>query len=269
MGDYFVTEINKQLYVFKIDGSQIKIYRQTLVRSFRILIYDTSHYLPVNTENNKELELILKNNSLPKMNRMLFNVLKLLGRREKAQFTPHLLQDLVTELSKHENEYSEQVKNITNYLDHLHIDQIVTPVRRVTDFIEDDIIAPDPGFLGTIVSHYQRTDIEHKKVTNTPSGAKIAWAKWIAIFAIIGLIVMIAYVAYSNGWFNNITNPFGQFEVPSFGGATPSANDIMSRYTPEELRAAIDRGEVDYNSLPSNVKSLVDNVKLPSVQPSN
>src|SRR3990167_1622422 len=167
IGDYFVAQINKQLYAFRIDGSRIKTYRQTLVKSFRVLQYDTTHYLPISSET-KELELVLQKNSLPKTNDLLFKIFKLLGRREKSEFIPHQLKDLVKELEANEAKYPEQVKNIKIYIESLGVDQIVTPVRRIADFIEDDLIATSPSFLGEGLTHYQRLDFEHKKVTNSP-----------------------------------------------------------------------------------------------------
>ena len=270
IGDYFLAEINKQIFAFRIDGSRIKTYRHTLVKSFRVLQYDTTHYLPISAET-KELELVLQKNSLPKTNELLFKIFKLLGRREKSEFVPHKLKDLVKELEANEAKYPEQVKNIKIYIESLGVDQIVTPVRRIADFIEDDLIATSPSFLGEGLTHYQRLDFEHKKVTNTPTGAKMAWIKWIALFALAGLVISIVYIAYSQGAFDSVMSlgePFGQFgEVwkSAMQGTGPQPQDIMSQYTPEQLKAAIDRGEIDPASLPPEVRNMVESVKLPTV----
>ena len=211
------------------------------------------------------------------MNVLLFNVLKLLGRREKPEFKNHNLPALIKEIGEKEDEYGEQIKNITNYLENLKIDEIVTPVRSVSDYIEDDLLATDPQFLGATISSYQRTDVEHKKITNNPIGAKSAWLKWLAIIALIGLIITIIYIAYDQGAFDSLTAPFASFQLgsgPSPFNAITNPNQptpsesIMSKYpTPEALKAAIDRGEVSYDSLPSDIKKLVDNVKLPTATP--
>src|SRR3990167_9124043 len=73
IGDYFVAMINKQLYAFKIVGSEIKTYRQTLIKSFRVLQYDTTHYRPI-SPTSEALKLALEKNSLPKVNMLLFNL---------------------------------------------------------------------------------------------------------------------------------------------------------------------------------------------------
>ena len=273
IGDYFVTMINKQLYAFKIVGSEIKTYRQTLVKSFRVLRYDTTHYRPISSDA-ENLKLVLEKNALPKVNVLLSNILKLLGRREKAKFENHDLAALIKEIGEKEGEYGEQIKNIINYLENLKIEEIVTPVRKISDFIEADLLATDPQFLGTTISSYQRTDVEHKKVTNYPVGAKSAWLKWIAIIALIVAMVAIIYIAYDQGAFDSITGMFGAFQLNGGGAPSfftpnqPSASEnIMSKYpTPEALKSAIDRGEVDYDSLPPDIKRLVDGVKLPSVE---
>ena len=273
IGDYFVAMINKQLYAFKLVGSEIKTYRQTLVKSFRVLLYDTTHYRPISSKA-EDLKLLLEKNSLPKVNMLLFNLLKLLGRREKPNFEKHDLVGLIKEISEKESEYGEQIKNITNYLENLKIEEIVTPVRRISDYLESDLIATDPQFLGNTISSYQRTDVEHKKVTNYPVGAKSAWLKWIAIISLVFGLAAIVYIAYDLGAFDSFTSMFGAFQLGG-GGPTflqpnqPSASEnIMSKYpTPEALKTAIDRGEVDYNSLPPDIKKLVDGVKLPTATP--
>ena len=43
IGDYFVTKINNSLYVFKLDGSQIKNYRKNYEKIKSVLFYDTTH----------------------------------------------------------------------------------------------------------------------------------------------------------------------------------------------------------------------------------
>lgn len=216
--------------------------------------------MPVSASDNKALEEMLRANALPKMNVMLFNILKLLGKREKESFTPHDLSKLVDEVGEHEAEYKERVQNIKNYLNHLNISEIVTPVKKITEFLEGDLLATDSKFLGTIVTQHGRTDLEHKKVTNTPEKGKTAWLKIVLVVLIVGLIGFMAWYLYDSGALNNLIP-----SLPTFGASQP---DIMKKYnTPEKLKAAIDRGEVDYNSLPPDIKNMVDTVKTPTVEP--
>lgn len=263
LGDYFLTEIDRQLYVFRLDGSRIKTYRHTLVKSFRVILYDTSHYLPVSPEDLSELESVLKKNGLPRVNMMLFSVLKLLGKREKALFEPHNIVDLVTEIQTHENEYSDQVRSIINYLEHLKVEQIITPVRKITEFIEGDLIATDPRYFGDVVLDERNTNEEHKRITNTPVSGKNAWIKWVAIFGIVAMIGgVIAYI-YSTGGFENVGAGLGNM-IPGMG----TNNDVMSQYpTPEALKGAIDSGKVSYESLPKDIQKLIDNFKPPTIKP--
>jgi len=260
VGDFFVAEIERQIYCFKIDGSRIKTYRHTLVKSFRVLQYDTTHYLPISAGDTRELAEVLRKNSLPKVSHNLFKTMKILGSREKEEFTPHKLPDLVKEVSKFENEYSEEVRNLTNYLTHLKVDQILTPVRGVSEFLETDVLATDSQFLGTIVSSYQRLDIEHKKVTNTPITGKFPWIKIIAIIAIIGLVIGIGWWVYDSGVFSG--------GIPGLNfGQGPTTEQLLDKYpTPEALKTAVDRGEIKYDALPKEIKDMIDNVKLPQAQ---
>jgi len=270
VGDYFLTDIEDQLYVFEIDHAVIKTYRGTGLRSIKYLNYDTTHYRPI-SEKCKELEIILKKNSLPRVNNVMSNVFKVLGKREKKNFTPHSISELLEELGKHTDEYGEQVKNIILYLKELNIEEIVTPLRGISNFIEDDLKATKPAFLGSIVSHYQRVDLEHKKVTNTPIGPKTAWMKIIMLVMLVGIIGFVIYFMWSEGYLDSVTDigsAFDQFQMPSIGPPPGTSENIMDQYkTPEELRAAIDRGEVDYDSLPTGIQKMVDNVELPTVEP--
>lgn len=270
LGDYFLADIDKQIYCFKIDGSRVKTYRHTLVKSFRILQYDTNHYMPVSASNNKALEDVLKKNSLPRVNLMLFNILKVLGKMEdQSEFKPHDLKKLTEKISKKEDQYAEQVKNITNFLESLNVDEIVTPVKKVSEFLEDDLMETDAKFLGTIVSTFQRTDIEHRKVTNTPLTGKIAWMKFMAVAVIIGGIAAVALLMIDSGTFDSGFSIPG-FDSSSLGFGGPPEDPLKvwtDNYTPEELKAAIDRGEVDYNDLPKVIKDTVDSVKLPEATP--
>ena len=47
--DYWVTNIDRQTYVFKIEDSRIITYKETAARSCRILFYSTKHYMPLST----------------------------------------------------------------------------------------------------------------------------------------------------------------------------------------------------------------------------
>jgi len=270
LGDYFLADIDNQIYCFKIDGARVKTYRHTLIKSFRILQYDTNHYLPVSAGDNKALEDVLKKNSLPRVNLMLFNILKVLGKMENQdEFTPHRLKDLISKISKKEDQYAEQVKNITNFLESLNVDEIVTPVKKVSEFLEDDLMETDAKFLGTIVSTFQRTDIEHRKVTNTPLTGKVAWMKFIAVAIVMMAIIAVAWILYDSGTFDSGFSIPG-FDPSSLGFGEPVEDPLKvwtEKYTPEELKAAIDRGEVNYDDLPKVIRDTVDSVKLPEVTP--
>src|SRR3990172_12073193 len=90
IGEYFLANLGDQTYCFKIDN-EICQYREKFTKSFRVIQYDIKHYRPMKPEI-KELELMLKENNLPRMNGLLSDIIRVLGRREKLyEFTPHLL----------------------------------------------------------------------------------------------------------------------------------------------------------------------------------
>lgn len=209
----------------------------------------------------KEIEKILSENSLPKINMRMYSLFKLLGNREKKEFIEHDLNELIKEIKEKESEYAEQVKNVTNYLEHLKVDKIVTPVRKIAEFIESDLLMTDPKFLGSIIDHYQRTDIEHKKVTNSPITGKIAWMKIIAILAIAGMIIGVGYYIYESGTFSN--------GIPGLSFSNkPTSEQLMKQYsTPEAMRAALDSGKLKYDELPPDIQKMIDKVKVPTITP--
>ena len=267
IGDYFVAKIEGDVYCFKIESSRIAVYQHTLVRSFRVIDYNLSHYLPISAADNKELEEVLKQNSLPKMNLMLFNVFKLLGQREKQGFTPHKLGTLVTDLSQHEAQYPERFQNIKNYLTHLNVQEIVTPVRKMSEFIQEDLIESDPHYFGTILTQIARVDQEHKKVTNTPEKGKTAWLKIVVILLLAVIIIGALWWVIDSGV---ITNMIPKFDFGSMGGgySGPPGTDLIAKYpTPESLQAALDRGEISEDALTPTMKDMLKNYVPPTVTP--
>jgi len=262
IGDYFITDIDGDVYAFKIDGRRILQYRESMVKTFRILQYDITHHLPLSSDS-KELEIILELNKLPKVDGMLANIFKILGSKERDNFVSHKLSELIDKIQGYEkvqaqtelNErYSKEAMNMINYLDHLDVREIVTPLKKVSEFIQEDLIATDPKFMGTVVSSYQRTDMEHKKVTNTPIASKQAWIKFVAIFMAIGMVGAIGYIVYDGG---HLDSMMGGMSMPSLGQISDDV--IMKQYpNSESLRIAVDSGEVDYDKLSSTAQNIVD-----------
>ena len=274
LGDYFLTDIDGQTYAFKIDGTRILQYRESMVKTFRILLYDISHYLPI-SKDLKELEIVLSVNKLPKVDGMLSNIFRILGSREKEIFEPHTLSDLVAQIVDYEtkskvasaipreqSQYSKEAMNMINYLDRLNVDRIITPLKKVSEFIQEDLKSTDPKFMGTVVSSYQRTDLEHKKVTNTPIQAKHAWMKFALIFMGIGMALFIGWFVYDSGMLDNLTG-FADFGIGSI-----SDEVLMQRYPDSaSLKAAVDSGEISYEQLSPSGKEIYDEAPVATPAP--
>ncbi len=266
LGDHYVVEIDHKVYVFKVDGTRIKTWQKTLAKSFRVLFYDTNHYMPIAASDCTELYNILRKNDLPRVTGNMQKIFRILGSREKkalvnGEFKPHDLPTLMAEASELVGESTDrnlEARNFIQFLKNLDIDKIVTPVRHIGEFIEDDLKATNPAFLGEIVSHYQRTDTEHKIVSNKPVGVTKPYLKMLLVVMMIGIVIGVAYWAYDSGFFDNIGGI-----VPSFGPpGAPTADQLMAKYpTPEDLKAAVDSGEVDYDTLPREIQRMVDTVE--------
>ena len=261
IGDYFITDIDGDVYAFKIDGRRILQYRESMVKTFRILQYDITHHLPLSSES-KELEIILELNKLPKVDGMLANIFKILGSKERGVFQSHKLSELIdrisgykqTEKNELNEKYARDAINMIQYLDHLDVREIVTPLKKISEFIQEDLIATDPKFMGTVVASYQRTDTEHKQVTNNHIATKQAWIKFLAIFMGIGLVAAVAFFVYDGGYLDSM---MGGMSMPTMGQL--DATMIMNKYPDaESLRIAVDSGEVDYDKLSSVAQNIVD-----------
>jgi len=276
IGDFFIADLDGKFFVFTLKNARILTHRVTMTRSFRVIQFDTSHYSSLRPET-KELELLLAKNSLPKMSGMLHNVLRVLARREKHEFKPHSIIDLVSEFADKQGEYPEEVRNIKNYLLELDVDTIVTPVRKVTDFIQEDLIATSPSFLGELVPRIQRLDNEHRKITNTPIKGTGGMLK-LAVIVLMAIVIAVGvFYASEQGMFDGVMSTIDSLGTvgeglsglpsPTQGFQTTGAGmdfsdaAIQAQYTPEELQVAVNNGEVDYNKLSSNMKEMLENIE--------
>ena len=149
------------------------------------------------------------------------------------------------------------------YLENLDITQIVTPLRKLSEFLEQDLVESDPHFFGTVTNAFKAVETENKYMTNVPVTAKKSYIK---LFVIIGLCFMVMGVGVfvlQSGMLNNL--------VPQIGGGNPQVHTAAAVYqnypTPEALKAAITRGDVNYNELPPDIKHMVDQVKTPTATP--
>lgn len=284
IGDYFLADLDGKLFAFTLKNARVLTHYKTLTKSFRVIQYDTTHYSSIKPDT-KALELFLEENKLPRMNRVQHNALRVLARREGKEFKEHDLKSLVEEFAEHKDKYPTEVNNMLMYLNELNTDKIVTPVRKITEFITEDLIATNPSFLGEALPQYKRVDLEDRKITNSPIKPTGNLLK----FALIGIMgfAIVAGLAYANetGAFDGLfafTDSFsnigkglsglpapGQFQTPPSlsGGIDYSDAAIQAKYTPEGLKLAIDRGEIEYDKLSSFMQDMVDNVETPSVAP--
>ena len=263
--DYFLADIDGKLYCFRIEGSRIKTWQKTLARSFRKLYYDTSHYMPISPADVKEIADVLRKNDLPKVDKNLWKVFKIFGNREKKEFEAHdllKLQELISNEKTKSEKFRIQSKNLITFLENLSVDKIITPVKKIADFIEYDLKTTDPGFIGDLFTQAKKVEIEERKITNTPLNVKTPWMKVLLLLLIVGTILFAIYYLWDTGAFEDI-NLLG---IP---GVESEADQLMSKYpTPEALRDAVDSGELEYDELPKDIKSMIDKIdKLPTATP--
>ena len=278
LGDYFITTINSKPYVFKVDSADVGIYDEWGVKKYRIVNYSTKHYKPI-SDKTDAIKHLLNDNGLPRVNMSLFNVLKNLGKREKKDFEKHELQHLLDELVEakaskigkilgRESKYQEAAADVIDFLQSLDTKEIVTPTREIAQYIEDDLIVTDPGFYGTVITTQQRTDLEHKRITNTPTGPKRPFGILLAIIFGIMLAIVGVYLLYDNGTFDGITSMIPDISNVSLTPPPPPITGVVAKYpSPEAAKAAIDRGDAKLTDFPPEMRGLISSVKTPTVAP--
>ena len=261
LNDFFMVKLDGLRYAFKIEENRMITYRETMTKSCHFYIYNTDNWAPLSAEDNSRLEEILTKNSLPKVNRTHLKALQMLSMKEKNEFKEHDLDALAEEVATHENEYSDEVKEMLTFFKNLSTQKVVTPVRKVTEYIVDDLIATSPQFMGSVVDKAVEAELLAKKINNEPVTGKTPYLKLIAILMLVGIVGGIAYWAYSSGTFSHM--------IPTIGSAGPAtANDIMKQYPdPAQLKQAIADGKVKYADLPPDVQKLVDSTQLPIKPP--
>lgn len=259
LGDYFLAMIENQLYCFKLEGQRIYTYRHTLSKSFRKVYYNTEHYLPLSPGDVKNLEEILKVNGLPNVDEGLRKTFKILAKKETKEFKEHDLAALIEEIGQEEKEYPEEVANMKKYLEQLGTKKIVTPIKKLSEFLDIEIALTDPRFMGSVVNAVVTVEDQHKRMTNTVNKNKKPLAKII-------LLILVVICAGVGIWYLSTSGVLSH-GVPgvNFGGSTPaSANDIMKQYPdPAQLKQAVNEGKVKYEDLPPDVQKMLDQVRLP------
>ena len=279
IGDYFLAEINKQVYAFKFEGSRVLTYRHTLSKTFNLIIYSTDNYLPITSLTN-EIEQLLKKNDLPKVNKHILRIVKFGALKEKKEkdFTPLDLLRFVESI-KDDKRFHEDPDNanLVTFIESLELEKIVTPLRRISEFLDSELLATDSKFMGSIVTSLEAVDYEHKNLTNTPINAKKPMMKLMAIMLIGILAVVFVFLGYEQGMFDRLLesipfiggggNPLGGTALFSGVGTDPFSAIMQKFPDPVDLKRAVESGEVAFDSLPKDVQSMLDTVELPEEQP--
>lgn len=265
IGDFFIAKINGLVYCFKINPEEIYTQFNKWTKTIKILDYTTKHYAPMSAEHCKELELIILKNGLPHIDRMMFNILEQLGRTEGVKFKPHKLSQVTKIFKGRDDLHAQNMTNISIFLKDLNVNEIVTPVKEITQFLYKDFIATDGQFIASIGENMVRAEVEKRRITNTPMGAKKSYAKLMLIGMIAALVIGIGYWAFSSGVFEG---GFTMPGMPAFGPPPQSMQSIAQKYpTPESAKIAIDQGKAKMSDFPPDFQKYIRDFKPPKVEP--
>lgn len=300
VGEYFLAPIENNLYAFSMRGARKLTIGDAASRQSRFIMYDTSNAMPLDTAKLDQLARTLDLNGLTRMDGSLLRLWTLLGRAEAKQevairkaiakkkkagapLTKHEVAAVMSLIDTHAETYPEEAEELRLYMKELDPDHIVGPVKRVVDYVIDELITTDPSFLGELCSRHARIDRENKTMTNTPRNSGAAWVKW-GMLLVLGIAV-VGFVAIgaSEGWFDTSALGFGQgldlsnlgsaFNPSSLGqsalspaaGPDCSAAGIQSRYaSPLDMAIAVESG-AETCELPKEIKDALKHVEVPRI----
>ena len=258
IGDFFFAIVNNELYCFNT-RTQPFSWRQSMARTFSFYVYFTDNYNPVTSEL-KGLEQVITRNELPRLNMLFYKAMKHLVKKEKRKFEALEKKSLIEDLSKHRDANKErfaEYQSVIEYLDELPFDKIVTPVKRVTEWIDQTIMSPDPAIMGAIKTSLELALNQNKEINHVEIKAKKGWMKMILVMCVIGMGIAIAWFVYDGGYLENLGGAFGGF----------SDEQIKSKYpTCEALTNAMKTGEIKYASLSKGSQTVYDSCQV-SVTP--
>lgn len=272
---YFMTKIEGKFYLFELIPLRIKIWHHLGVRTIRKVEYDIESMLPIDTKQVKEMEDILNKNHIKKVDRKLLFLFDLLSKREKevnadgSLKEPHKLDVLIAEAEQYKGENQQAVEEIVEYMRHLDIKQIATPVRPLSEFLHE-LKQPDPGFADEVLKRAHAVEKENKKLTNTPETGKGPWLKIIMVLVVVVMIIGVIAWAFASGTIHLPTigggdNPFSSITsgLSGGGGSTLTANSPIASWsakypTPESLGSALKTNEITCANMPKLVHDMVN-----------
>lgn len=323
IGNYFLAEIDGKYFAFSLENARYLTHRSKhgLGKSFQVVQYDTTHTHCL-SPTTKELEIMLSENSLPKMDRTMHEIFKILARREKETFGKwlvgkksfdtkkeaekyldgldnktiddvdendkpikkelevihdvHTISHLVKIFENEKGEFPDKVREIKKYLSELDVRHIVTPLRTITNFIENDLIATSSSFLGEGVARYQRLDGTLRAVTNVPVKPKGNMSKYLVVALVAGIIIAGVYGLNESGSLKGVTDfmdnlgtiqegfqglpsPTQGIQRTSSGGVDYSDNALMNKYPDcHSILVDINAGLLDANKLSSQMQGFIE-----------
>mgnify|MGYP007062766760 CR=1 FL=1 len=303
LDEYFISKLNGTFYAFSLREARIITHRWFGIRTFRWIDYDTTHYKSIQYDKLEALKLFLIKNQLPRMNLVQHAMIKILGRKERKveiqtrnkahsainkqiddgvaiesiEVPPHDIEALINEIAERQDDYPQESTNLINYIKSLDIDTIVTPCRKISEYIEDDLMATNPTFLGELMPRIMRLLGKHAEITNSPYSSKSAWLMKLVVISFIAVGIIGVAIMADQGMFDQLLNALpdtsafkGIGDISNVGNnaAVDYCGDdyLQNNYTPEELKAGIDNGSITCKLSPTMQMS-VDGAKLPKAVP--
>ena len=258
IGTWFICQINRSLYVFELDHRAIRTYHATGVRALRFIFFDVSHCQPLQPDQLDKLRRYLENNKLGKVNRPKLNLFRILKSKEAGQQS-HDLGSRLEDLQQHTETETEAISEVIGLLQGMNKKQIAAPIEPISSFLDEELLATKPSFLGNLFSMHESLAEVRQKVTNRPASGKISWLKLGLVAMVIMGIAVFLFIGTEEGWFDfdSLDLGIGGELIPSNDPNTPEY--WTSKYTAEELALAVESGEVNRDDIPKEVWDIIKN----------
>lgn len=252
IGDFFFAIVNNELYCFNT-RTQPFSWRQTMAKTFSFYIYFTDNYSPVTNEL-KGLENIITQNDLPRLNMLFYKAMQHLAKKEKRKFEALEKKALIESLSKHRDATKErfgEYQSVIEYLEELPFDKIVTPVKRVTEWLDQTFLAPDPAIMGAIKTSLELGLNQNKEINHVEIKAKKGWMKIILLMCVIGMGIAIGWFIYDGGYLDNLGGvSFGAISDTELQARYPNCNALVD---------AVNAGSVKLDQISKTGVSIYEN----------
>ena len=201
--DHIFVRLGKKVLFLKVDMTAIHTYRQVMSRPIQTMLFTTQDYMPFIPGEQKKLEVFCKKNGINRIGpvqAMFLHAASLLEQRNKkgeivqeSIKIEDVIKSLTDTLNPDSEDYATQVTDLESAASDLGTVKIMTPIKPISDILDKKMHnSPLSIFQG--FDSLRRANFEWIKIA---SPARTPFGHWMLVVAIIGMVGLMAAVAYA------------------------------------------------------------------------